>query len=462
MTHNFPYTFRADKGRILQYKHNKQISRLFSFSYNKSKHVTKFPLATYDTKLASVDSEGKIIVIDIFTRRKRVIKSDIANISSISFLGKNYLLTSVNNYLVIHNYKTLHSKKISSQPIIDFLKSTKEPSLKLLSSTILEPLVATKEFSKAFTLVSDNFFLKETIGYKKLDEIYRSAFYKAVQALCREDIKKASKYLEKFKNTESKKLQISALFQDFKHYERFTLHIKEKKYAIAYAISSKHSSLTLTEEYKEMEAVFSRTFGLAKSQMQLYQYKEAKETLSDYLTILSKREQIKNLLDGKDVENRRDAQRLKLLRLYEKDDFKGCYEHIDRSKIEDLELVELLEKHWIKLMLKCEELALSGNIKEIKIVLGELISTQTRADKIGDILRVAFYSKIETLIKKRSFNSAQNIIYSYIDIFGEDIEIRSIMKKFESDSTKKLAITHRKSSGEIRYSWLNSEFIVEY
>lgn len=463
MAHKYSYTFTTDKGRILQYKRNIQISRLHSFSYAESKNITKLPIATNGTQLASVNYDGTIVIVDIFSRKKRVIKSDIPNIQSISFLNKNWLLTTDSReYLQIHNLKTLHSKDIHSESLIEFLKITKVPSLELLSLTILEPLIANKSFEQAFDLVSDNSFLQETIGYDKLDYIYHSAFNKAIEALRQEKIPKAAQLLEKFKNIKSKKMQIIALFQDFKHYDRFRLYIKEKKYAIAYAISSKHSSLTLTQEYEKMELIFKKSFHLAKSQMQLSQKDLAKETLSSYLTILSKRDAIKNLLDGRQQENKFDIDKRKLLLLYEKNNFKECYELIDESNIKDLELVELLEKHWIKLMLKCEEFALDGNIKEIKKSLGELISTKTRADKIGDILRVAFYSKIDVLLKEKNFNSAQNIIYSYIDIFGEDIELKDIMKKFERSSSKKLAITQNQSSRESRYNWLSSELIVDY
>lgn len=463
MAHKYSYTFTTDKGRLLQYKHNIQISRLHSFSYTKSKNITKLPIATYSTQLASANNDGAIIIVDIFTRRKRVIKSDMINIQSIYFLNKNWLLTTNSNeHFQIHNLKTLHSKDIHSKSIIEFLKNTKIPTLELFSFSILEPLLANKSFEQVFDLVSDNSFLKETIGYDKLAYIYEAAFKKAIQALQKENILKANQLLEKFKNVKSKKTEINALFQDFKHYDRFRLHIKEKKYAIAYAISSKHSSLTLTQEYQDIESIFNKLFQLAKSQMRLSKKDLAKETLSSYLTILSKRDQIKNLLDGSNKKDKADTDKAKLLRLYEKNNFKECYELIDKSNIENLELVELLEGHWIKLMLKCEDFALDGNIKEIKKSLGELISIKTRADKIGDILRVAFYSKINVLLKEKNFNSAQNIIYSYIDIFGEDIEIKDIMKKFEKSSSNKLALTQKQSNRESRYNWLNSELIVEY
>lgn len=460
MAHKYPYTFTTDKGRVLQYKNDIQIARLHSFT--KSKNITKLPIRTYDTLLASANYDGTILIVDIFTKRKRVIKSDIQNIQSLFFLDTNWLVTTTHEQVYIHNLKSLHTKNIYTESILEFFKNTEEPSLELLSKSILEPLIINKSFKQAFDLVFDNSFLEEALEYYKLDYIYQSAFAKAIKALQKENPEKAHQFLEKFKDIKSKKIEINALFQDFKHYDRFRLHIKEKKYSIAYAISAKHFSLTLTQDYNEMESIFKKSFQLARSQMQLNQKALAKETLSNYLTVLSKRDEIKNLLDETKTRDKTDTDKAKLLLLYEKNSFKECYELIDTSDIKDLELVALLEKHWIKLMLKCEEFALDGNVKEIKRSLDELIKTKTRADKIGDILRVAFHAKIDTLLREKNFNSAQNIIYSYIDIFGEDIEMKDIMKKFEKSSSTKLAITQNQPSRESRYNWLNSELIVEY
>lgn len=463
MTHKYPYFFTLDKGRVLQYKRNKQISRLHSFSYNKLQNSTKLPITNYNNQVACADYDGTIVVINIFTRRKKVIHSKSLKIQSIFFLNENWLITTDSNgHVQIHNLTTLRSRDIRSESIIIFLRNTNTPSLEFLSTTLLEPLLSNKSFERLFDLISDNPFLKETIAYAKLDKIYHTAFHKAIDALQNKKTEEASLLLEKFKSIKSKKIQINALFQDFRHFERFTFHITDKKYAIAYAISSKHSSLIHTQEYEKMEAVFQKSFNLARSQMQLGQKTLAKETLSNYITILSKRDEIKNLLENVDQKDTITIDKEKLLRLYKKNSFKECYELLDESNIKDLQLVELLEKHWVKLMIKCEDYALDGNIKEIKISLGELISTQTRADKIGDLLRLAFYSKITILIQDKNFNSAQNIIYSYIDIFGEDVEIKDIMKEFEKSSSNKLAITQKQLSRESRYGWQHSSLIMEY
>ena len=112
-------------------------------------------------------------------------------------------------------------------------------------------------------------------------------------------------------------------------------------------------------------------------------------------------------------------------------------------------------------MIECESYSLDGNIKAIKTLLGELLCIKTRTEKIGDLLRVAFYSKIKTLGESKKFASAENIIYSYIDIFGVDIEIKDMMKEYEKISSKKLAITHNENEKVLRSDWLNAALIVE-
>ena len=117
---------------------------------------------------------------------------------------------------------------------------------------------------------------------------------------------------------------MNALFIDFKHYDRFKLHISEQKYSIAYALCSKHTSLTLTPEFKEMEDIFNKTFKLAREQMLMGQKDVASNTLSQYMTILSKRDEIKALLSGNySYENspkksKVEIQSEKLLLAYEK------------------------------------------------------------------------------------------------------------------------------------------------
>ncbi len=110
-------------------------------------------------------------------------------------------------------------------------------------------------------------------------------------------------------------------------------------------------------------------------------------------------------------------------------------------------------------MHQCEEYASKGNIKNIKITLGQLIELNARRDKIGDLLRVSFQVQIKFLLARKNFNSAKNIIYSYIDIFGTDTEMKSLMKKYEAISNKSLAITQNDGEYISRDNWIHSKII---
>ena len=469
MAHKPLYTFSLLGNRLLQFKHNSsiQIARLHSFSNTKSKNIFTDAIAFHENLLACSDHNAEIVVVNIYTRRKNIIKSEQGKINTLHFLNKNILVTTDTNGLAqVYDLKNNTIKEITAPSILTLLHRQKNIDLNTLSYSVLKPLIDENSLALAFGLIDNNPMLRGTTEHNKLEAMYKVVFTKAIEELRKGNKNNALKLLENFKDINSKKEEMNALFIDFKYYDRFKLHLSEEKYSIAYALCSTHSLLTLTPEFQEMEDIFDEAFKLACEQMLLNQKDLASNTLRPYMTILSKRDKIKNLLNGSysydnflQGKNKVEIQNEKLLLAYDKNDFKECYELIDTYSIEELELVTLLEKHWIKLMIECENHALDGNVKAIKRVLGELISTRTRTEKIGDLLRVAFYSKITMLEENKKFTNAENIIYSYIDIFGIDVEIKEIMKKFEKRSTKKLAITHNEKI--LRNDWLNTALIVD-
>lgn len=76
------------------------------------------------------------------------------------------------------------------------------------------------------------------------------------------------------------------------------------------------------------------------------------------------------------------------------------------------------------------------------------------------MLRLSFHIKIKALLSKSSFKNAESIIYSYIDTFGIDSEIRLIMRSFERVAKHKLAIVLDQEKAVSRDSWLTSALIV--
>ena len=85
---------------------------------------------------------------------------------------------------------------------------------------------------------------------------------------------------------------------------------------------------------------------------------------------------------------------------------------------------------------------------------------KTRREKVGELLRISFSSKIIALIEINTYHTAETILYSYIDIFGIDKEILRIIKFYEEKSSMKLAITQLQNKEIPRDNWINSEIIV--
>ena len=141
------------------------------------------------------------------------------------------------------------------------------------------------------------------------------------------------------------------------------------------------------------------------------------------------------------------------VKAYEENDFALCYELIDTYTLYSDPLALLLEKHWEKMMISCEKFALEGDAKAILSTLKELLFIETRTQKIGDLLRLSFFMKITQLEDEKLFQSAENIIYSYIDIFGYDLEIAEKIRQYELKAQEKIAIFNNASDRKSRCIW---------
>lgn len=94
--------------------------------------------------------------------------------------------------------------------------------------------------------------------------------------------------------------------------------------------------------------------------------------------------------------------------------------------------------------------------------MGQLLDLSSRSNKVGDLLRVSFHTRIGILMEKNNFKGTEAIIYTYIDIFGVDSEISHLMKKFEKISSHKLAITQSHEDRPTRDSWRYNDIIMKW
>jgi len=448
-----------------------------------------------------------------------------------------------NSKLVTSAYLTFHENvtkllRTKENTLIVLLETQEIVKVVLPNANDIKTYILNNELDKAFKLIERDPMLKGTREHKRVEFLYELLYTQAIEELIKSNSKEARKLMKMFSDVESKKREINSIFKAFENYQRFQTLYLNKQYALAYALVQKHPALKRTQQYKKMEEGFKESFTFAQKQILIGRADLAKEILSTYITVLSKKPliqlvlnqnsefieflqaindkeyaKVEKLLKKNEIfrqipsyhtlqekieetlqkielliqkgeeqeaielikeyvnvphiqtelqELYKDAKIIeKLKKSYEKSDFVSCYELLDSShNLDNIKLAKMLEEHWSKLINQCEEFAMKGDIKNIKQTLGELMQISSRVDKIGDLLRLSFHTKIKALLAKKSFKSAESIIYSYLDIFGKDSEILLIMKSFEKITTKKLAITLQEEGSISRDNWKNSPLIM--
>jgi len=414
---------------------------------------------TINTPFTNINSiiimpNPQFIMISANANRVAIIDTNIAKVVSTSYLTFNKQVTKItltkdNNLLAI-----LDSKEIIKVEL---------PTAEHIKSFILH-----NSLDKAYELIEQDPMLQGTREHKRVEVMYKKQYTQAIEALIDSNTKEARHLMRMFSEIQSKQEDINAIFKAFEFFPRFKTLYLDKKHALAYAMAEKHPALKYTKQYKKMEETFKEIFSFAQKQVLIGRADVAKEILSPYATILSKKhllnlvlkqnedfihfqkaisekkydevskllkkskafEQIPTYVDmQKDIQNhivkirklidnaeaksaieeikklinipqlKNELQALykdarvaqKLQEAYDNADFVRCYELLDDdADIEELELAQLLEKHWSKLINEAEESALKADAKGIKKALGELIHIKTRVDKIGDLFREVF------------------------------------------------------------------------
>jgi len=311
------------------------------------------------------------------------------------------------------------------------------------------------KYALAYALVEKFPALQHTIEYQKMEEYYKRSFTLAQKQLLLQRPQTAKELLEPFSTIRSKRPMIQLLLKQNKEFLEFLRAINKKNYA------SITNLLSTTPIFKEIPLYITLIEDIHKD------LKEIKHLIynTEIDKALQKLQKLQNISMIKDELlqlHKFTIEAKQLLDYYNKENFIQCYEMLDKNlELEKLQLSHFLEKHWKKLMIQCEVYALQGDIQGIKKRLGNLIYVKTRKNKIGDLLRISFHSRIKADLNKLHYKSAENLIYSYIDIFNIDSEIQYLMKNFEKLSHTKLAITLYQKREKERNGWLYSALFKE-
>jgi len=355
----------------------------------------------------------------------------------------------------------INSNKKELKKIIDIIKNIKSKTddVSLLYKAYnnyvkFKSLYLEKKYALAYNL-SDKFPpLKYTPQYKKMEETFKETYTFAQKQIRigRQDI--AKEILAPYITVLSKRRLIHLLLKQNKEFLEFVKALEKKDYKVIHSLISKYEFFKDIPGYSALQKSQEILLKNVSSAINNVKVDEAIQQIKSLQNFTCNEDKLEELYDNA-------LSVKKLLSCYEENDFQTCYALIDSDeRLQKLEIAKLLEKHWQKLMIECENYAFQGDIQSIKETLHELISIPTRVQRTGDLLRLSFYTQIKHLINKNKFKSAENIIYSYIDIFGLDTEIKALMRTYEKLSGDKLAITENQNLTKERNAWLDSEFIV--
>jgi len=368
-------------GRVLQYKHTHSslLSRIFSLqpplsalafyeeliaATGKDKTITitslnalsyRQTLRTNTTnttalcfldkkKIISANKDGVVFIHTLnTTTQPQRIETTLQNIKHIIpmsnprylLLGSDETFISVidieKKRLLHHTYVQLESALVDmvltkDEYLIVALENRKILKLELPSRKRVLQYMKEERLPEAFFLIDREPMLKNTLEHQKLEQRYQQIIAEAVQALSNNNKELAKQLTDPFKYLSSKSIEIAELFRAFEKFTRFQALFLEKKYALAYAMSSKYPAFQYTTQYKKMEKAWQETFADAQRQMVLGRADVAKEILNQYMTTITKRSLIKFVLNH-------NQEFLEFLKAIEKKEYKKVYSFTKKNKL---------------------------------------------------------------------------------------------------------------------------------
>jgi len=293
-----------------------------------------------------------------------------------------------------------------------------------------------------------------TTQYKKMEKAWQETFADAQRQMILGQDEVAKGILNQYMTTITKRSLIKFVLNHNKEFLEFLKAIEKKEYKKVYQFTKQNKLFKQVPSFNTMEEEIKQHLSLAKELIFKSNLQEAHKLLEHFETIPHLKEEVELLFT--------QCKYLQQLQIaYRENNFLECYRLIDtHSELEHIELSGLLEKHWNKIIAKCEEYALKGELKKIKTELGELLHIPTRRSKIGNLLRVSYHSKIKMLLSNKGYKKAEAVIYAYLDIFGLDREIKVLKNHFETLSSLQLALEDEETLHRDRDAWIKSEFIV--
>ena len=410
----------------------------------KNSDVIKLNLPKPETLDALVK---KLPLYQVFKRTEN--STIIQNYKNYQKLEKQYN----NIYKMATKALMQNDKKLAISLLKNYVKlDSKQKEIKMLFKTFeyydkFKLLTDSKRYYDAYELCRKFPILEQTEEFKEMDYTWKNAFLNAQKELLAGKINSAKKLINIYKNIPAKKEMCSFVFDYPNDFVLFLKALVKKDFETTDKITQKFSAFKNIPTYINLTKKIEGSIKLIENCIMKSNTKLARKHL----------EKLKNIphIHDKVVELNLNCYSIEQLHsAYERDDLEACYKLLDTKKIlHHIELGQKLEEQWAKIIAKCEEYALKGDVENVKKTLKDLINMESRKSKLGDLLRVAYHTRIKQSMNKNNKDKAEQIIHSYLEIFGIDQEIEDIVELFNQKFSTNLYLDDKKYKRGFRDNW---------
>ncbi|MEA1956010.1 MAG: hypothetical protein U9N02_05910 [Campylobacterota bacterium] len=307
--------------------------------------------------------------------------------------------------------------------------------------------VDSKNYRKAYEISYRFPILEHTDEYKNMNNIWKNSFLNAQKELLAGNLNNAKKILNIYRNIPAKKEMCSFIFTYPNDFVLFLKALIKKDFETTDRITRKFSSFKHIPTYVNLTKKIEGSLKLIENCIMKSNTTLARKHLEKLKRIPHIKHKVRELnLDCYNIEQLQIA--------YKKDDIKSCYQLLDTKKIlHHIKLGKSLEEKWGITITNCEKYALLGDVENVKQTLKELINIESRKSKLGDLLRVAYHTKIKQFINEEKSENAKETIFSYLHIFGIDHEIEEIVSIYELNFSIDIILDDKKYKRGFRDNW---------
>ena len=308
-----------------------------------------------------------------------------------------------------------------------------------------------KKYALGYSMSEKYPALQYTPEYKSMEKTWKNSFQIAQKYVLHNDLESARVVLNDYIPVTSKRPLIQFILYKNKELLTFLEAIEKKKFDVINSLIKENHFFSQMQHYK--------VFG-DKIESNVYKAKELIKSGNIGLAKIFIEELEDNASYDKEVSQLQEQckQVNALYNAYNKNDILYAYELLDsKTFLKSVDLGKHLELSWNKTIQECEIYALRGNIEKIQKCLGTLVTLNSRHEKIGDLLRLAYQVSIQKYLSKHNFTQCACLIEKYASFFGLDNEIKILIKLYAKASHQKVMLTKQQAQRKPKDFWLYTE-----